>query len=620
MRELNGIWWAVNQKQVTGTLVITDENKISLRTYEKLNDTNIINGFADGQRITLVDIELEQVNEYSKSEEKIEYAKDVIEIKEARHYYIYTYVVNLVILGNDYVRKGDIRLESLQISYTNLDEWVDCKSELPVIEKTTEDVVLKFKRTGENRAKLDGFDVVVGNPYSLIQKKYIVEIKNEVNISVDNILNRYIESVKEIITCLQYFLVLCMGDNVNVTKIKAIDGYNNDVELILGYVKSNYENKLILKNIVKYNDIKDNFEEILSKWIELYNDNELLVANFVNLQRREEPTISEYTNLMSAIDNLFLVITKQNRTKESFVEILKRLFKEVNFVFELSEEEIDNIALCVKEFRRYFIHSNKTQRDFVVSRKNMLQNIICFLIELIRIGIMVEIGVNKKAIKDYYDSIKPFQNLKSKIIEIRSEIKSENENMDKGVSLMEDLSKENRENISELNAIYSTRYREVGYNLENTEDLIEAVQVTTAEYMDYYNYWQLLEYVAENFDESLEVFNPGKWMKNIKDGETGNELIDDTLNSIYDAEDNMGRLMMLAEEKCIEIWKFLLLGDNVKAKEFFLGKYEEYTEEQVIQALEELIDNISYIKHENVVVNDCKNFANELKLRLEKER
>lgn len=620
MRELNGIWWAVNQKQVTGTLVITDENKISLRTYEKLNDTNIINGFADGQRITLVDIELEKINEYSKSEEKIEYAKDVIETKEARHYYIYTYVASLVILGNDYVRKGDIRLESLQISYTNLDEWVDCKSELPVIEKTTEDVVLKFKRTGENRAKLDGFDVVVGNPYSLIQKKYIVEIKNEVNISVDNILNRYIESVKEIITCLQYFLVLCMGDNVNVTKIKAVDGYNNDVELILGYGHSNYENKLILKNIVKYNDIKDNFEEILSKWIELYNDNELLVANFVNLQRREEPTISEYTNLMSAIDNLFLVITKQNRTKESFVEILKRLFKEVNFVFELSEEEIDNIALCVKEFRRYFIHSNKTQRDFVVSRKNMLQNIICFLIELIRIGIMVEIGVNKKAIKDYYDSIKPFQNLKSKIIGIRSEIKSANENMDKGVSLMADLSKENRENISELNAIYSTRYREVGYNLENTEDLIEAVQVTTAEYMDYYNYWQLLEYVAENFDESLEVFNPGKWMKNIKDGETGNELIDDTLNSIYDAEDNMGRLMMLAEEKCIEIWKFLLLGDNVKAKEFFLGKYEEYTEEQVIQALEEVIDNVSYIKHENVIVNDCKNFANELKLRLEKER
>lgn len=233
---------------------------------------------------------------------------------------------------------------------------------------------------------------------------------------------------------------------------------------------------------------------------------------------------------------------------------------------------------------------------------------------------MVEIGVNKKAIKDYYDSIKPFQNLKSKIIGIRSEIKSANENMDKGVSLMADLSKENRENISELNAIYSTRYREVGYNLENTEDLIEAVQVTTAEYMDYYNYWQLLEYVAENFDESLEVFNPGKWMKNIKDGETGNELIDDTLNSIYDAEDNMGRLMMLAEEKCIEIWKFLLLGDNVKAKEFFLGKYEEYTEEQVIQALEEVIDNVSYIKHENVIVNDCKNFANELKLRLEKER
>lgn len=48
MKELEGLWWTVNQDKVPGKLTITDENKISLTTYGKLYDTNIICGFAQG--------------------------------------------------------------------------------------------------------------------------------------------------------------------------------------------------------------------------------------------------------------------------------------------------------------------------------------------------------------------------------------------------------------------------------------------------------------------------------------------------------------------------------------------------------------------------------------------
>ena len=65
MKELEGIWWTVNQDKVAGKLTITDENKISLTTYGKLYDTNMICGFAQGEKITLVNVELDRTDRIS---------------------------------------------------------------------------------------------------------------------------------------------------------------------------------------------------------------------------------------------------------------------------------------------------------------------------------------------------------------------------------------------------------------------------------------------------------------------------------------------------------------------------------------------------------------------------
>lgn len=65
MKQKEGIWWTINQEKVAGKLEITEENKISLTTYGKLYDTNIIYGFAEGEKITLVDIELDRTDIYT---------------------------------------------------------------------------------------------------------------------------------------------------------------------------------------------------------------------------------------------------------------------------------------------------------------------------------------------------------------------------------------------------------------------------------------------------------------------------------------------------------------------------------------------------------------------------
>lgn len=56
MRQIEGIWWAINQNKVPGKLTITEDNKITLTTFGKIYDTNIICGFAEGERVTLVDV------------------------------------------------------------------------------------------------------------------------------------------------------------------------------------------------------------------------------------------------------------------------------------------------------------------------------------------------------------------------------------------------------------------------------------------------------------------------------------------------------------------------------------------------------------------------------------
>lgn len=86
---------------------------------------------------------------------------------------------------------------------------------------------------------------------------------------------------------------------------------------------------------------------------------ELLMVNFEKLQTSEDLIVSEYMNLMSAIDSLHLLVTHKNQSKDPCAEVVKKLLRETNFILNLSEEEIQDLAIKIKDVRRYFVHSNK---------------------------------------------------------------------------------------------------------------------------------------------------------------------------------------------------------------------------------------------------------------------
>lgn len=620
MQKLEGIWWTPNQEKVTGKLEITDENKITLTTYGKLYDTNLICGFAEGEKITLVDVNYDRTDIYTNEIYKDEIEKDDKDENLKLKYCTYKYTADMVVFGHVYERKGDIRLREVSLYYTNLDEWIDWQIKIPEFSSNGDEVCLKIKKFNEKRVKVGKFDLVIRNPYLMEKMAYKMKIQNQVEIAMENITNEYIQTIQSIIQCLQSFLILCTGDNINVEKIKAIDVFDRNIEIILGYGKSNYENRSIIKDIIKYKDIENNFEDIIKNWIKVYEENELLMVNFEKLQTSEDLIVSEYMNLMSAIDSLHLLVTHKNQSKDPCAEVVKKLLRETNFILNLSEEEIQDLAIKIKDVRRYFVHSNKTQKQIVYSNISVIRSIMSILIEAIRSRLMMEIGIDKNLIENYYGKIERLPKVKYDIVNnINEDERIIAEKADEGGKIMNPLSKKDKENIAKLNAIKGTRYRECEYDLENSKDLIEAIENTTSEFMDYINYWGQLSTIIEDFDQSIEVFHPEKWFNMTKTGTTENGLVDKTISGLYEVANNMSKLANNAEERCRELWEFLLLGDDKKAQKYFIGDISKYTKEEWCEALDWILENIFEIEYENQIQNDTRNFANGMMEFLENE-
>ena len=93
-----------------------------------------------------------------------------------------------------------------------------------------------------------------------------------------------------------------------------------------------------------------------------------------------------------------------------------------------------------------------------------------------------------------------------------------------------------------------------------------------------------------------KVFHPEKWFNMTKTGTTENGLVDKTISGLYEVANNMSKLANNAEERCRELWEFLLLGDDKKAQKYFIGDISKYTKEEWCEALDWILENIFEIE------------------------
>jgi|SRR5690554_6679814 len=168
-----------------------------------------------------------------------------------------------------------------------------------------------------------------------------------------------------------------------------------------------------------------------------------------------------------------------------------------------------------------------------------------------------------------------------------------------------------RENIKKLNEIMGTNYRTKPYNIKNSDDLIEMTEMITAEYVDIAHYWSVLVNIDENFDKSLEVFNPAAWVNIGLKGTTYNDIIDEAISSLRNTSNLFSDIMDENEKRCIEIWKFILKNPVEKVHNYFFKKLVDYSDEIIDKTLSEdyIFEIFSGINYDGIVENSTKRFS-----------
>lgn len=181
------------------------------------------------------------------------------------------------------------------------------------------------------------------------------------------------------------------------------------------------------------------------------------------------------------------------------------------------------------------------------------------------------------------------------------------------------ISKEQREKIKLLNSLLGMKHRSKPFDLNNTEDLIEAVELVTAEFADMVQYWGKVSDVNSNFDESIEHFYPANWISISQSGTTDDEDIDNAIIAINNAEDALRALLDRVEIKCNEIWKYLYTTKKYEVISYFI---EEETIGLVdLQLLYKILDNeiieiVFEMDYDGNIQNSTRNFAKALVERL----
>lgn len=175
------------------------------------------------------------------------------------------------------------------------------------------------------------------------------------------------------------------------------------------------------------------------------------------------------------------------------------------------------------------------------------------------------------------------------------------------------MNKEDRENLKKLNRYLGTSHRTKPYDMKNPSDIIEATVMITAEYADLAHYWSTLSYLEELFDETMEVFHPSTWVNKAKEGRSNREDLVSAAVSLGETTDLFYQLMLLAEESCVRMWRFVFYHGDDRVKAHFFGVVREYNEEEVERVLEGgLFEVFAELEYDGVIENSAQFFAKEL--------
>ena len=203
-----------------------------------------------------------------------------------------------------------------------------------------------------------------------------------------------IELVRKYQRSINHFLQLCMGKPV----------YSSYFELTANNKPCDYfphwtynikldSNKFLDSDDakIKYFDIKDNFETIIPKWIELWIKTEEIMFDFFNIFESKISLETQFTELCNVSQKFYTAMNSNDPIFATILGLLLTLCPD-----EVKEEIEDNDFVSkMVDTRNYHVHGDGRQRDHLVTDSRELFGLVQKMITLNEICLMSQIGINE---------------------------------------------------------------------------------------------------------------------------------------------------------------------------------------------------------------------------------
>lgn len=180
------------------------------------------------------------------------------------------------------------------------------------------------------------------------------------------------------------------------------------------------------------------------------------------------------------------------------------------------------------------------------------------------------------------------------------------------------ISKDQQKKIKQLNLILGMKHRSTPFDFNKKEDWLEAIEMITAEYVDFCEYWGRLSDLNSSLDESIECFYPASWMEISQEGRVGDSKLNNAIKSVNKAENSLRVLMRRSEEECIRIWSLAFESEQKAVIKELLGEEITCNTKELQEIFEEEIFEIATeIKYTGNVEDSTREFSKNLKQRIE---
>lgn len=422
-----GIWSIPNSQYdaINGNFFKCENGKYELLLHDcfggfpNMDDNQnvpIINGFtADGKNMTLIDCHLTKSN------------------LSMPGFVTVTYSPRIIVIGKQYSTVEEIKLIEISACYNNFEKWfnvnafktkydsqkniyVNCNIPKKLIWKVdNEDVEVRFSTVFNS----NGFNE------SSIYQKQIVAFKFNHPIDFES-------AIRGKVTDFGNLLTLCIGTRILPYDIKGKDIGGTEIEFLYHGLKVDQVNQFKNQFYVYYTDLESDFENYLNMWSKKSKQIEPILGYFIDAHNKTFDNPMSFIKITQALE----AFSRRMRNNEDLpIELhedrvrkildsltdeeyknwvselmqysneprlrkrLGELFKETNYVFNISSKNRKSMINKIVNTRNYYTHFDKKKEHDIMSLKELFY-ISIYMKFVLRALIMKELGISNELIAD----------------------------------------------------------------------------------------------------------------------------------------------------------------------------------------------------------------------------